>query len=380
MLHLRTLGAAVLEGDAGPLRGAAAQRKSVALLGLLGPAGDRGVGRDKILAYLWPDADAERAVHRLAQVLYSLRRDLAADDLFLGTTELRLNPSHMRCDAHEFAVACQTGDLARAVSLYRGPFLDGFFLRGAQEFERWMENERAGFAREYAEVLETLAAEAAARGDARAAAEWWRRLADHDPLSSRVMIHLMSALAAAGDRAAALEWAGAHQALLQRELEAVPNPAVLALAERLRRSPENTPMVRASPDEVSIAVLPFANLSAASRNDFFSEGLTEEIRSALAQLGGVRVVARSSVNAFRTDELDAREIGRRLGVKALLEGTIRQWGDRVRLTAQLIASSDGCHLWSEKFDRRVEDPFAVQDELAQAIVQGIRDSLARRRV
>jgi TolB-like protein len=243
-----------------------------------------------------------------------------------------------------------------------------------------MENERAGFAREYAEVLETLAAEAAARGDARAAAEWWRRLADHDPLSSRVMIHLMSALAAAGDRAAALEWAGAHQALLQRELEAVPNPAVLALAERLRRSPENTPMVRASPDEVSIAVLPFANLSAASRNDFFSEGLTEEIRSALAQLGGVRVVARSSVNAFRTDELDAREIGRRLGVKALLEGTIRQWGDRVRLTAQLIASSDGCHLWSEKFERRVEDPFAVQDELAQAIVQGIRDSLARRRV
>jgi TolB-like protein len=381
MLHLKTLGAAVLEGDAGPLGGAAAQRKSVALLALLAPAGERGVSRDKIVAYLWPDADAERAGHRLTQVLYALRRDLGVDDLFVGSADLRLNPSRLSCDAGDFRVARQAGDLACAVLLYAGPFLDGFFLTGAPEFERWVENERAGFAREYEEALETLAAEAAGRGDARQAAEWWQRLADHDPLSSRVTVHLMSALAAAGNRAAALEWARAHQELVQRELEAAPNPAVLALADQLRRRPESTPMVRAPrPGEVSIAVLPFANLSSVPGNDFFSEGLTEEVMTGLAQLAGVRVAARTSVNAFRKDELDAREIGRRLGVGALLEGSIRQSGDRVRLTAQLMAASDGCHLWSEKFERRVEDPFAVQDELAQAIVQGVRGSLAGLRV
>jgi TolB-like protein len=378
MLHLKTLGAVILQGDAGPLGGAAAQRKSLALLALLAPAGERGVSRDKIIAYLWPDVDGERAGHRLTQVLYALRRELDLDDLFVGSADLRLNPSLLSSDACEFRVARQAGNLACAVSLYAGPFLDGFFLTGAPEFEYWVESERAGFAREYVEALETLAAEAAAQGDARQAAGWWQRIADHDPLSSRVTIHLMSALAAAGNRAAALEWARVHQELLQRELEAAPNPAVLALADQLRQWPERTAMARAArPGEVSIAVLPFANLSSVTSNDFFSEGLTEELMSGLAQHSGLRVAARTSVDAFRKDQPDACEIGRRLGVAMLLEGSIRQSGDRIRLNAHLMAASDGCHLWSEKFERRVEDPFAVQDELAQAIVQGICNALTR---
>ena len=379
MLYLKTLGAAVLEDEAGPLGGAAAQRKSVAVLGLLGAAGDRAVSRDKIVAYLWPDADAERAGHRLTQVLYSLRRHLGVDDLFVGSADLRLNPSRVSCDAREFRVARQVGDWAAAVSLYAGPFLDGFFLTGAPEFERWVDNERAGFAREYEETLEALAAEATGRGDVRKAAEWWQRLADQDPLSSRVTVHLMSALAAAGNRAAALEWARTHEELLQRELEAAPNPAVAALADRLRRRPESARMVRAPPDEISIAVLPFASLSSASEMDHLSEGLAEEVMSGLAQLDGVRVAARVSTDALCNVGLDAREIGRRLGVGALVEASIRRWGDRVRLTARLMAASDGCHLWSQQFERRVEDPFAVQDELAQAIVQGVRETLTRLR-
>jgi TolB-like protein len=267
------------------------------------------------------------------------------------------------------------------VSLYAGPFLDGFFLTGAPEFDRWMENERAGFAREYAEALETLAAKAAVRGDARRAAEWWQRLADHDPLSSRVTVHLMSALAAAGNRAGALEWARSYQELIHRDLEAAPNPAVLALAEQLRRHPESTPLVPVPvrPGEISVAVLPFTNLSSEPGNDFFSEGLTEELMSRLAQVEGVRVASRTSVNASRREALDVREIGRRLGVGALIEGSIRQAGDRIRLTAQLMAASDGWPLWSENFERRLQDPVAVQDALAEAIVQGVRGPLARLR-
>ncbi len=376
MLRLRAFGGAVVEAQTGPLGGTAAHRKSLALLALLSGS-ERGISRDKILAYLWPDADAARASHRLTQLLYALRRDLDADSLFLGSSEVRLNPDLISSDVREFTLARQSGELERAVTLYEGPFLDGFFLSDAAEFERWMENERAGYARECAEALETLAAEAGANGDHRRATAWWRRLAKQDPLSSRVTVHLMSALAAGGSRADAIEQARAYQEIIRRELDAEPNPAVLALADQLRRGPHE-PAFGAGPGQaggVSIAVLPFINLSPAATNDYFAEGLTEELMSALARLTGVRVAARSSVSAFRHTDLDAREIGRRLGVNALIEGSIRQAGERIRLTAQLVNVTDGCQLWSERYERPAEQPFAVQDELAGLIVKAIEARL-----
>ena len=369
MLRLRTLGGAAVEDETGPTGGVAAQRKSLALLALLARAGDRGISRDKLLAYLWPETDPERAGHRLTQALYALRRGLQVGGLFLGSAELRLNAQLMASDVAEFVASHRAGQLDRAVALYGGPFLDGFFLSGAPEFERWMDNERAGLARDYAEALETLAAEAVARGDLGHAAEWWRRLADHDPLSSRVTVHLMSALAAAGRRADAIERAGTYQELIQRELDAAPNPAVLALAQQLRQgAPQGT--------ELSVAVLPFTNLSSLPANDFFAEGLGEEVMSGLARLDWVRVAARTSASAFRTTELDAREIARRLNVSALIEGSLRQSDERVRLTVHLIDATDGCHLWSERYERQLTNPFALQDELSRLIVDGVEAHLA----
>jgi TolB-like protein len=369
MLRLRTLGGAAVESEAGPIGGTAAQRKSLALLALVALAGERGISRDKLLAYLWPEIEPERAGHRLAQALHALRRDLQVGDLFLGSAELRLNAELMGSDVAEFVTARRGGELERAVALYGGPFLDGFFLSGAPDFERWVDNERAGLARDYGEALETLAAEAVARGDRGQAAEWWRRLASHDPLSSRVTIHLMSALAAAGSRADAIERARSYQELIQRELDAAPNPAVLALAQQLRQGAPHGP-------ELSVAVLPFTILSALPVHDFFTEGLVEELMSGLARLDGVRVAARTSAHAFRTTGLDAREIARRLNVSALIEGSLRQSDDRIRLTVQLVDAADGCHLWSERYERQIGDPFAVQDELSRLIVDGVEQRLA----
>jgi TolB-like protein len=376
MLRIRMLGGAVVEGTAGAILGAAAQRKSLALLALLAAAGDRGMSRDKIIAYLWPETDPERAGHRLTQLLYALRRDCGADDLFVGSSELRLNPARIESDVQRFAIARSAGELEQAVALYGGPFLDGFFLADAPEFERWIENERADLSRDHAEALETLAAEAGARGDHRRAAQWWQRLANHDPLSSRVTVHLMSALAAAGHRAAALDRARVYQESLRRELEADANPAVLALAEQLRRHPlEAPPRSAASPVGLSIGVLPFANLSPLPRNDRFAEGVTEELTSALAQLEGVRVAARTSVNVVQTSGLDAQEIGKRLNVTLLVEGSVRQSGNQVRLHAQLVDVADGCSLWSARYERVAQDAFAVQDELTGLIVQGVRAAM-----
>jgi TolB-like protein len=376
VLHLKTLGGAVLAGDAGPLSGAAAQRKSLALLGLLAPAADRGVSRDKLMAFLWPDADTERAGHRLTQLIYALRRELGIDDLFLGSTDVRLNPTRVESDARQFRAARQSGRLEQACALYGGPFLDGFFLSNAPEFDRWVEVERAGFAREFTECLETLAADAAARGDLRKASEWWQQLADHDPLSSRVTVHLMSVLAAAGNRAGALERARSYQELVERELEAAPNPAVLALAQQLRERPA-TPGLRPPPRSgTSVAVLPFTNLSSVQQNDFFLEGLVEEVTDALSRLDAVRVASRRSAAVLAGENLDAREIGRRLEVDALLEGSVRQAEDRIRLSVQLVNVRDGRQLWSERFERDVTDVFALQDELASAISGAVKGPLA----
>ncbi len=382
MLRFRTLGSPVVEGGSRPLVGAAAQRQGLALLALLDRAGERGLSRDRLVVYLWPESPGPKARHRLSQLLHALRRDLRAETLFLGTTDLRLNPAAFSSDAAEFDAALERGDLEPAVTVYGGPFLDGFFLDEAPEFERWLELERSALARRCAEALEGLAASAVSQGDPRKAAAWWRRLADHDPLSSRVTIHLMSSLAAAGDRAEALKQARAYQSLLEQELGAAPNPSVLALAARLREGPTGAaPPPAAGPSPaggVTVAVLPFSNLGGEPSNETFAEGVGEELRSALVRLGGVKVVSRTSAASFRNANVDAREIGRRLGADVLLEGSVRQSSGRLRLAVQLIDPADGCQIWSARFEREVADAFAVQDEWSRSILQEVTPLLRDR--
>ena len=128
----------------------------------------------------------------------------------------------------------------------------------------------------------------------------------------------------------------------------------------------------------SLAVLPFTDLSAERDQEYFADGVAEEILNALTRLGELHVPARSSSFAFRGTSVDAREIGRRLGVDALLEGSIRKAGKRVRITVQLIDSRKGYHVWSERFDREADDIFAIQDEIAQRVIQALGLSLTQR--
>jgi len=136
------------------------------------------------------------------------------------------------------------------------------------------------------------------------------------------------------------------------------------------------PGVAEPPRIPSLAVLPFANLSADKENEYFSDGLAEDIIDALAQLPGLRVMARTSAFAFRGQEADVRDIGARLNVEHILEGSVRRAGSRIRVTAQLVKASDGYHLWSQRFDREMTDVFAIQDEISQAIVEKLRLRLA----
>jgi TolB-like protein/class 3 adenylate cyclase/Flp pilus assembly protein TadD len=129
----------------------------------------------------------------------------------------------------------------------------------------------------------------------------------------------------------------------------------------------------------SIAVLPFADLSPGGDQEYFGDGMTEELINALTRIEGLDVVSRTSAFAYKGQNLDVREIGRRLGVGTVMEGTVRVAGDRLRITAQLIDVKNGYHLWSETYDREMADVFAIQEEIARAIVTELEPELASRR-
>jgi serine/threonine-protein kinase len=143
--------------------------------------------------------------------------------------------------------------------------------------------------------------------------------------------------------------------------------SVAELITALRQAEEGTTEQRSS-----IGILPFENLSGDRDNEYFGDGLAEEIINSLAQVSGLRVIARTSAFAFKGTREDIRHIAARLGVAHVLEGSVRRAGSRIRVTAQLITASDGRNLWSERFDRELSDVFAVQDEISAAIVQALR--------
>lgn len=128
----------------------------------------------------------------------------------------------------------------------------------------------------------------------------------------------------------------------------------------------------------SLAVLPFVNMSTDAENEYFSDGITEEILNALARVSGIRVTARTSSFAFKGKTLDIREVARQLNVDHILEGSVRKSGTQVRITAQLISAKDGFHIWSENYDRELKDIFAIQDEIAQKISEMLSERLVEK--
>lgn len=234
MIRIRMLGG-LSASRAGEAPGAAAQARRLAVLALIARSGERGITRERLLALLWPDSEEEAGRRSLTQALHVLRRDLGAEDLFLGVQELRINDAVTTCDVLQFEAALKEQAWERAVGLYGGPFLDGFRLPGAAEFDRWMEEERDHLAHRHAEALERLARAASERREPAIAVAWWRRRAALDPLNGRVTLQLMQALDAAGERHAAVQQARIYETLLEQELALAPDVEVVRYAEELRR-------------------------------------------------------------------------------------------------------------------------------------------------
>jgi DNA-binding SARP family transcriptional activator len=333
--------------------GAAAQPRRLAVLAVVARGGERGATRGKVLALLWPDADDAQGRRMLSQALYALRRELGSDECITGKQDLRLHAAHVWCDVTEFENALRSGELETAAALYAGPFLDGFRLQTAPEFERWMDEERSEIQHRFHDAVEQLARAAEIDGAFDVAVKWWRKRAADDPLNARVAVATMRALAAAGDRAGALREARIFEVLIAQELEIAPDRAVVEFADELRRAPASATR------EMLVAIAPLTILGhsdAKSLHDW-SEGLPEEVIGALLGLANVRVAGRAQSNPS--------------AVTHSIEGSLRFVDDTVRVSMRLVETASGHTVWSERFDKSIHESHTAQERIAAEVARAV---------
>jgi DNA-binding SARP family transcriptional activator/TolB-like protein/Tfp pilus assembly protein PilF len=440
-IRLTTLGSLDLQGaDQDALRSLLAQPRRVALFTYLALATPRGLHRrDTLLALFWPEQDAQRARNALSQAVHFLRRTLGAEAIVSrADDELGLNHELVWCDAIAFEAALDAGRTAEALELYRGPLLEGFHVSdAAPEFDRWLDDERTRLSHRYAQAVEATATELEAAGDFAGAVTWYRRLAAHDPFSSRVTLRLMRALAAAGDPAAAIRHARVHETLLREELTAPPDPQVAALVQELQssRSAEPRPTAASAPAPAAaritreqerphstrrrlrraglavgaivvavsggvalsrgrspggtpaiscLAVLPLENLSGDSAQEYFAAGVTDAIITELAHYAQLNVISRTSTMRYKRAPKSLPEIARELDCDGVVEGTVIGANGRVRVDAQLVHAPDDRHLWAESYESDMSDMLVLERRIAEAIARQVRgvalagDSASRR--
>lgn len=372
MFALTLLGGASLRGPGGHLvLGPAVQRHRLALLAYLAVRGARPVSRDQLLATLWPERDTGCGRRLLNLAVHAVRQAVGREAIHSVQDGLVLDPACVTSDVAQFETALERHDWSRAVAVYHGPFLEGFHLPASPPFDSWLDTTRTRLAARYAALLERHAREHEGEGDWRGAAEWWRRLADLDRGNGTVVRRLMLALEAMRDPARALEQARIH-AEYAAALGAGPDPLVSALARALAAGHSTRSQDLAERAEVRpVAVLPFVGVGLTEEDQGLGEGLAFEVAHRL-RTAGVRVADASRV---RGEDYAAPEIGARLGVTRLVQGTARRIGARLRITATLIATATGIALWSGSFDRVSEDLFALQEEIGEMVAGEVEGRL-----
>jgi TolB-like protein/DNA-binding SARP family transcriptional activator/Tfp pilus assembly protein PilF len=378
-------------------------RKSIALLALLAAASGQRMSRDRVAGLLWEDMPDAQARGNLRQLLAATRRP--APFLEADAGSIGFSAGMVETDLAVFAAAIAEDTpaaLERAAGLYRADLLDGFSLRD-RDFDDWLTGERERL-REHAVQLFLRLMERAAAIGVEPAIRWALRILAVDPVHEPAHRALMELYAAQGRHAAALRQYEQLRETLSRELGTRPESETDALVRRIRddrRSParsfveplpvvgllsvENDGRMRTEarplpdlppvPETPSIVVLPFQNLSADPEQDYFSDGIVEEITTALSRFRSLFVISRNSAFTYKGRAVDVRQVGRELGVRYLLEGSVRKAADRVRITGQLIDAESAAHLWADRFDGTPEDIFDLQDQVTSSVVGAISPAL-----
>jgi TolB-like protein/DNA-binding SARP family transcriptional activator len=404
-----------------------AGKKLRALIACLALAPKGGWPRERLTALLWGDRDEEQARASLRQALAELRRSFG-DPCPIHTDRERagLRSDLISVDALEFARRAESGDAEAAAKLYSGPLLDGVSLPD-EAFNEWLFAERNRLHHQAIDVLAKLVASQTGKSALMTA----QRLDQLDPLREETQRTLMRLYVEAGQRAQALRQFEICRERLQRQLGIEPEsetkqlyraiqnssadagddapadapkgiPAgpstsageatqAVAPGTPLRQSPARTwwlalsfvliilpvlgmaafwqfsPKTRSGITKPSIAVLPFENLSADPEQGYLADGFTQELITEFARNGELTVIAQHTSAKFRSKDGKAGDITRELGVRYVLEGSLRRTGDTLRLTARLLDGASGRHMWAERYDIRATDIVATQDQIVRRV-------------
>jgi DNA-binding SARP family transcriptional activator/TolB-like protein/Flp pilus assembly protein TadD len=435
LIEIKTLGSLRLEASDGRNVGDVVRRsKRSALLAYLA-ASPRGMHRrDTLLALFWPETDATRARAALNQAVYVLRKELGDDAITArGDDEVGLNADVVRVDLWAFEDAIGRNDPARALALYDGDLLAGFFLADAPEFERWLDQERTRLRARAAEAAWALAQAQAAKDEGVDAARWARRSAELSPPDEALARRLIAFLEALGDRSAAVIAYEEYVRRLKQELDLEPSREMQQWLLEVRASnnaarplraitsaprapardpyPDVDPVPRTQSRTLvtvalvllallvplgfkltraatygsdaqrapKILVLPFKH-AGDSATAFYAEAISDEIMSRLAMVPGVRVIGRQTSSHYSGVKKPSRDIGREIGAEYILEGSVtsERTGNgarRLRIRPQLTRVSDDTQLWADILDAHIDqlpDLFALLSRIANRVTQDLR--------
>ena len=368
-------------------------KKAQALLAYLALLKGRAIPREQLATLLWGNSATEQARQSLRQCLAALRNVLGAEAsewIVADTASVLLAPCELLAiDVTAFEAACQSktvADMQRASALYRDELLTGLQIH-VEPFNDWLTLERQRLLSLRLDLLQRLAVAKAEARDMEGAIGAARHVTALDPLREEGHRLLMRLLASSGNRSAALKQHERCVQVLRDELGIAPEAetAQLAAAIRAGRSlaaePSELPATRPAdkqeaapvpptaptgpplPDKPSIVVLPFANLTGDASQDYFVDGLVEDITVALGRETWLFVIASPSAFAFKDRSADPRDVAAKLGVRYVLRGSVRRDGNRVRIVVQLTDAATGAHIWSHRFEDAADNVFAMNDRL-----------------
>ena len=356
-------------------------RKAQALLAYLA-ADERGATRDRIANLLWGDRDDERARHNVRQTLSKIR-SVCGPIVAAGGDVLALDLERCSVDLVEFerlAHGVDEASLSRCLDLYRGDLLDGFVPREL-ELETWLLQERERLRGAACDVMDRLVQTLATEERYDQAIEILGRRLAMDPACEPAHRNLMDILAKTGRRSDALRQYEACVAALRRELGVEASPETQLLYDEIRETQGGAGAIRLQApvavlaketDKPRVAVLPFEKIST-DTDDYFADGITEDIITALSRFHSLHVIARGSTFVYKGQDAPDQEIAEALGARFLVRGSVQRAGERVRLNVQLLDGAKGINIWAHRFDRQLIDVFVVQDEITATVVSTLAD-------
>jgi DNA-binding SARP family transcriptional activator/TolB-like protein len=430
---LTLFGAPTVEKEGRPARGRAVQRRRLAILALLAASRLRTVSRDRAIGLLWPDGDTSQARKLLSEALYVIRRELGEDLLLVSGDDIELARDGVVCDLWRFEDACKADDADAAIAVRSAPFLAGWYVDDAPEYQRWVEERRSALEHEFETLLGKAAQRATADGEHARAARYWRRLVALDPLRTGHTLGLARALEAVGETGVALTAITEHERRLREDLELEIDPVLAAFAEGLRqRRPVGrraTTPPDASAPAPDVAVLPavasptapspvdrrrrtgswialtVASLAAAAIGWvsvaqrprpstlpvphrvailYFVDGsveqdlgavadnLTEDLIEQFVGNGGFAVVPVNAVRQLRDRSVDADSAARALEATTVVEGRVLRDAERIVVRVQVRDVATGAVIATTNSERTRDGLALLKEDVARDVAIQLR--------